>query len=117
VFTPTRESLFVDPAIRSDAPIALGRIDAVLAEIRQAPLAKLRDPRWLRHYLLPKLGLNSEILNEFPEELYPWCGFGVRSWQYPSQFSKYLVYLSGKQIRTYLEIGCRHAGSSSRWNT
>ncbi len=109
--TRTQASLFIDPAMRSGAPIALGRVDLVLAEIRQAPLAKLRDPLWLQYYLLPKLGLNGEILDEFPEELYPWCGFGVRSWQYPSQFSKYLVYLSGKQIKTYLEIGCRHGGT------
>ena len=92
-------------------PIALGRVDLVLSEIRQAPLEKLRDPLWLQYHLLPRLGLNGELLNEFPEELYPWCGFGVRSWQYPSQFSKYLVSLSGKQIKTYLEIGCRHGGT------
>ncbi len=109
--TKTRESLFVDLESRSGTPIALGRVDAVLAEIREAPLAKLRDAIWLQYYLLPKLGLNGERLDEFPEELYPWCGFGVRSWQYPSQFSRYLVYLSGKQIKTYLEIGCRHGGT------
>ena len=109
--TRTDESLFVAPEMRSGAPIPLGRVDMVVAEIREAPLSKLRDPMWLQYYLLPRLGLNGEILNEFPEELYPWCGFGVRSWQYPSQFSKYLVYLSGKQIRTYLEVGCRHGGT------
>src|SRR5580658_7495728 len=97
--------------MRSGAPIPLGCVDLAIAEIRQAPLAKLRDPTWLQYYLLPRLGLNGELLNEFPEELYPWCGFGVRSWQYPSQFSRYLVYLSGKQIRSYLEIGCRHGGT------
>jgi hypothetical protein len=86
-------------------------VDLVLAEIRQAPLEKLRDPLWLQYQLLPRLGLNGELLNEFPEELYPWCGFGVRSWQYPSQFSRYLVSLSNKQIKTYLEIGCRHGGT------
>jgi hypothetical protein len=113
MITDTRvsESLFIDPEMRSSEPIPLGCIDAVLAEIRQAPLTKLRNPVWMQYYLLPKLGLNGEILNEFPEELYPWCGFGVRSWQYPSQFSRYLVYLSGKRIRTYLEIGCRHGGT------
>jgi cephalosporin hydroxylase len=109
--TQSPESVYIDPEIKSGAPVPLGRVDQVVAEIRQAPLARLRDPLWLQHYLLPKLGLNGEILNEFPEELYPWCGYGVRSWQYPAQFSKYLVYLSGKQIRTYLEIGCRHGGT------
>jgi hypothetical protein len=103
--------LFVEEELKTVEPIELGRVDLVIAEIQQAPLAKLRDPRWLEFYLLPRLGLNGELLKEFPEELYPSCGYGVRSWQYPSQFSKYLVYLSGKQIRTYLEIGCRHGGT------
>ncbi len=105
------EALFVEPAKRGGTPIALGRVDLVVAEIRRAALENLRDPAWLEHYLLPKLGLNGETLSEFPEHLYPWCGFGVRSWQYPAQFSKYLVYLSSKNIKSYLEIGCRHGGT------
>jgi len=60
---------------------------------------------------LLRLGLNNELLHEFPSHLYPWCGHGVRSWQYPNQFSAYLVYLSGLELETYLEVGCRHGGT------
>ena len=92
-------------------PIEEGRVDQVIAEIREAPLSKLQNPYWLEYQLLPRLGFNNENLSVFPEELYPWCGYGVKSWQLPSQFSKYLVYLSSKQIHSYLEIGCRHGGT------
>lgn len=103
-------SLFVDPDMYV-APLEIGRIDLAVAEIRQAPLARLCEATWLQHHLLPKLGLNNEMLREFPEELYPWCGFGIKSWQYPAQFSKYLVDLSQKKITSYIEIGCRHGGT------
>lgn len=60
--------------------------------------------------LLIKLGLNDEGLNELPPELHSACG-GLRLWQYPTQFSKYLVQLSRLKVRSYLEIGVRHGGS------
>jgi hypothetical protein len=43
--------------------------------------------------------------------LHPFCWSGLRIWQYPSQFSRYLLHLSGLQVRSYLEIGVRHGGS------
>ena len=61
--------------------------------------------------LLLDLGLNDEGIDEFPASLHPFCGSGLRIWQYPSQFSKYLIQLSKLQIRSYLEIGIRHGGS------
>lgn len=61
--------------------------------------------------LLPELGLNNEGLSEFPLALLPHCGQGLRVWQYPIQFSPYLVQLSRLRIRSYLEIGIRHGGS------
>ncbi len=50
------------------------------------------------------------MLEEFPAALYPWCGRGVKSWQYPRQFSRYLRFIADKQIQTYVEIGSRHGG-------
>src|SRR4029077_13792201 len=61
--------------------------------------------------LLLELGLNDEGLNEFPASLHPFCGQGLRVWQYPGQFSKYLEQLSKLRVRSYLEIGIRHGGS------
>jgi len=61
--------------------------------------------------LLLDLGLNDEGIDEFPASLRPFCGSGLRIWQYPSQFSKYLIQLSKLQVRSYLEIGIRHGGS------
>jgi hypothetical protein len=104
-------SLFTSPAELDVVPLAVGDIPSVVAEIRAASLTNLRNPAWLERTLLPRLGLNNELLQEFPEALYRWCGYGVKSWQYPTQFSKYLVELSNRNIRSYLEIGCRHGGT------
>ncbi|HVZ08748.1 class I SAM-dependent methyltransferase [Rhodopila sp.] len=79
--------------------------------IRTVPLDNLRDAGWLESCLLPFLGLNDEMLHEFPRDLYPWCGHGLKSWQYPIQFSHYLVHLSTLGIATYAEVGCRHGGT------
>lgn len=86
-------------------------LDRALAELRHTPLSHLKDVTYLEHVLLPKLGLNDEVLREFPEHLYPWCGTGLRSWQYPCQFARYLVYMSVRSIRNYAEIGVRYGGT------
>jgi hypothetical protein len=86
--------------------IDLGRT----ALIREADTDALSDPQWLESLLL-RLGLNNEALNELPSELHAHCGHGLRIWQYPTQFSKYLAQLSRLKIRSYLEIGIRHGGS------
>ena len=87
------------------------QIEEYIEKIRKAPLDKLRNVSWLENHLLLELGLNNEELQEFPVHLHPYCGFGLKSWQYPNQFSKYLVWLSQQNIQSYLEIGCRHGGT------
>jgi hypothetical protein len=87
-------------------PLDLERI----ALIRQAPLQDLRRSDWLED-LLPRLGLNDEGLAEFPPQLHAACGGGLRIWQYPTQFSRYLSTLAGLGVRSYLELGIRHGGS------
>jgi SAM-dependent methyltransferase len=76
---------------------------------------KIKDAQYLENYLIPQLGLNNENLNEQPQELseYFGAGLGLRIWQYPNQFSKYLVLLSqySSKINSYLEIGCRYGGT------
>lgn len=73
-------------------------------------LATLKD-RELLEQLLLSLGLNDENLSEFPRELYIFCGYGLRHWQYPKQFAPYLIHLSQYPIQSYLEIGVRHGGT------
>jgi len=80
------------------------------ALIQQADTDALSNPQWLESLLL-RLGLNDEALNELPSQLHAHCGHGLRIWQYPTQFSKYLTQLSRLKIRSYLEIGIRHGGS------
>jgi hypothetical protein len=79
--------------------------------IRDKSKERLIDAAFLERELLPQLGLNNELPHEFPSELYSFSGHGLLYWQYPSQFSKYLVSLAGYGIRSYLEIGVRHGGS------
>jgi cephalosporin hydroxylase len=61
--------------------------------------------------LLIRLGLNDEGLDELPVALHPHCGRGLLLWQYPNQFSRYLLFLSQLGVRSYLEVGLRHGGS------
>lgn len=60
---------------------------------------------------LPSLGMNDENLREMPTELSEYYGKGLKFWQYPNQFSKYLKQLSRYDIKSYLEIGCRWGGT------
>lgn len=84
---------------------------APLELLRGAPRERLRDADFLEHELLPKLGLNDELLHQFPPSLFPYTGKGLRHWQYPNQFSKYLVEISKLGVQSYLEIGTRHGGT------
>lgn len=101
-----RRALWAKLTGLAPAPIDLARSDL----IRDAPLAELSDPGSLEALLL-RLGLNDEALDEVPPALRGACGQGLRIWQYPIQFSKYLAQLSHLRIRSYLEIGIRHGGS------
>jgi cephalosporin hydroxylase len=60
--------------------------------------------------LMARLGFNNEMPSEQPKFVRENAG-GLRIWQYPNQFSKYLILLSGLGITSYLEIGCRWGGT------
>lgn len=60
---------------------------------------------------LPNLGMNDENLNEMPSELSQFYGKGLKFWQYPNQFSKYLKKITNYKINSYLEVGCRWGGT------
>ena len=89
--------------------IPVADLAQAISAIRSSPLDKLSDAKWLEDDLLLRLGLHANTVDEYPASLRPWCGQGLQSWQYPNQFSKYLVFLSS--IKSYLEIGCRHGGT------
>ncbi|KPK97176.1 MAG: hypothetical protein AMJ95_10495 [Omnitrophica WOR_2 bacterium SM23_72] len=79
--------------------------------LRDKDLKYLSDAKLLELDLLPKLGLHNNWINQAPDEFYPFMGHGLYLWQYPNQFSKYLVHLSQFKIDTYLEIGVNQGGS------
>jgi hypothetical protein len=60
---------------------------------------------------LPNLGMNNENLVEMPVELVKFYGKGLKFWQYPNQFGKYLKQILKYEIKSYLEIGCRWGGT------
>lgn len=47
---------------------------SVIEFLRNKDLGYLSNASMLETDLLPKLGLNNEMLHEMPEELYPFCG-------------------------------------------
>jgi len=61
--------------------------------------------------LLPSLGMNGENVHEMPTHLSQHYNVGLKFWQYPNQFSKYLKLLSAFKVNSYLEIGCRWGGT------
>jgi hypothetical protein len=76
---------------------------------------KFSDLSFLENEFILKLGLNDEVLDEQPEELKDFFGkgFGLKIWQYPNQFAKYIKFLTenANDISSYLEIGARHGGT------
>ncbi|HRI49763.1 MAG TPA: class I SAM-dependent methyltransferase [Pseudomonadota bacterium] len=87
-------------------PLDLDRV----ALIRGIERERLQDVQHVTT-LIQDLGLNDEGLDEFPQELHRYAGQGLRIWQYPVQFSRYLIDLSRMQIGSYVEVGVRHGGT------
>jgi hypothetical protein len=90
-------------------------IEDVKSIFKNIDKSLLLDQNYLEQNLIVDLGLNNENLTEQPIELSEHFGggLGLRIWQYPNQFSKYMVELSkhADKITSYLEIGCRHGGT------
>jgi hypothetical protein len=80
-------------------------------ELRRAQRERLRDPAYLEHEVLPRLGLSSVIPELFPLHLQPVVGTGLQPLQWPNQLAPYLVALSRYRISSYLEIGVLHGGT------
>jgi len=80
-----------------------------LSLLTSTSVTDLKDPSKLEDLII-KLGFNDEILIEQPQIVKNNVG-GLKIWQYPNQFSKYLVYLQSLQPRSYCEIGSRWGGT------
>lgn len=83
---------------------------AKIQRIRDQKPESLRDPDALASLIL-ELGLNDDGLDDFPEFLRPYCGNGLRIWQYPHEFSRYLAHVLRLGVRSYIELGTRHGGT------
>ncbi|MFN9057798.1 MAG: class I SAM-dependent methyltransferase [Cyanobacteriota bacterium] len=75
---------------------------------------RLKNPQILEEFI-QKAGLHKSggvgEEYEWPKQLDPFTDRGLKIWQYPIQFSKYLVFLSQFSIRSYLEIGVAYGGT------
>jgi len=88
-------------------------VDYTIEEVRQLTDAQTCDARYLEEHLIPKLGLNNEMLQEQPQHLSEHYGKGLHIWQYPNQLGPFLAWLAnhGSSIGRYLEIGARWGGT------
>jgi cephalosporin hydroxylase len=98
-----------EPATSFGEPVAT--VAEAIEFIEDCSINQLLDVSWVEHQFLPRLGLNNEYHHEFPKSLHPFCGGGLRLWQYPKQFAPYLRRLLEISPSSYLEIGVRHGGS------
>ena len=84
-------------------------MEKILKELQSINLDTITELE-LEH-LLPTFGINNENNTEMPKSLSEYYGKGIKFWQYPNQFSKYLKQLNKYNINSYLEIGCRWGGT------
>lgn len=84
-------------------------MNEILNLIKENDILKMSEKE-LENFL-PNLGMNNENLNEMPKELNQFYGKGLKFWQYPNQFSKYLKKILEYNINSYLEVGCRWGGT------
>lgn len=91
--------------------VLLTAIEDAVTTIRNADVRQLSSPAWLEHEFLPQLGLSDVLPAFYPASLRPFCGTGLRSFQQPNQFARYLSHLSRCKVTSYLEIGVWQGGT------
>jgi hypothetical protein len=77
--------------------------------IRESSAESLIDQSHIEELML-RLGMNVEKPDEQPE-IVNQNGGGLYIWQYPNQFSNYLLQLNKYKIESFMEIGCRWGGT------
>src|SRR5438270_7431754 len=86
-------------------------ISASVALIREAAVEDLLSEYWLQHSLLPRLGFPEGARVALPEMLHDRVDTGLKLMQAPNQFAPYLLFLSQKNIRSYVELGVFSGGT------
>jgi len=88
-------------------------VDGAIALIDGLTDEQIRDAEFLERDLIPRLGLNNEMLQEQPAHLAEHYGKGLHIWQYPKQFGPFLAWIAGHgaSVQKYLEIGVRWGGT------
>ncbi|OJV42828.1 MAG: hypothetical protein BGO29_06375 [Bacteroidales bacterium 36-12] len=91
----------------------VSNVDRFVEQFRLIPDDLIYDEVYMERFVIEKIGLNNEALNEQPVELSEYYGTGLYVWQNPKQFSKYLIWLlnNAQKYSSYLEIGCRWGGT------
>lgn len=92
----------------------VGHVKTTIDVIQSMEYRRCFDEKYLENILIHEIGLNNEYMEtQQPPELHPVLGRGLHLWQYPCQFSKYLIWLShnARDVRKYMEIGCRWGGT------
>lgn len=86
--------------------------------MKEIPLAKLSDVDYLENFIISsglhasgRDGSYDSIEYEWPRSLDAFVGKGLQIWQYPTQFSKYFVFLSQFPIKSNLEVGVAYGGA------
>ncbi|MFM1798086.1 MAG: hypothetical protein RLZZ117_364 [Cyanobacteriota bacterium] len=87
---------------------------AKLETLSQTTTQALQQPQIIEALIIQSglhqsIGVGEEY--EWPASLEAHTNKGLKIWQYPSQFSQYLTFLSHHQIRSYLEIGVAYGGT------
>lgn len=77
--------------------------------IKNSSLEQLKEQKYLEELII-QLGFNNENCIEQPKIILENSG-GLLIWQYPNQFSNYLLLLQKQKINSYIEIGCRWGGT------
>jgi hypothetical protein len=77
--------------------------------IRNSSIEDLENFEYLEKLILD-VGVNNEEPQEQPDIVLNNTG-GLRMWQYPNQFAKYILFAKKMNIKSYLEIGCRWGGT------
>jgi hypothetical protein len=79
--------------------------------IKKTPTESLREVNKLQN-IIKELGLFfPDKALHIPKSYWGFCDRGLQIWQSPEQLADYLVYLSTKPIKSYLEIGCGAGGT------
>ncbi|MGV3549864.1 hypothetical protein [Rhizobium sp.] len=88
-------------------------VDRSIDVISNMDYRKCFDAAYLEQVLINEIGLNNEHLLSQPPEMHAILGRGLHLWQYPTQFSKYMVWLAynAQYVTRYMEIGCRWGGT------